>query len=349
MDRMRLAVIGAGVIGRTHIDRALKHPRVELVAIADPTAPARQLAESLGIPWFADYKEMIDATRPQGAIVATPNATHASVSVDCMERGVAVIVEKPIADTLEEAQRICDTSRRTGVPALVGHHRRYNPVLRKAKEIVAAGRLGKPVAATVQSTWYKADAYYDAAWRRQKGGGPVLINLIHDIDILLFLFGELESLQATTSNATRGFEVEDTAAVILRFRNGALGTVTVSDTAVAPWNWDLAIGEVERFPRQNINSHYLSGTEGSLTLPQLEFWSYRGEAGQPKGWESPLTVEKTALHPGCPYVEQLRHFAALVAGEEPPVCSAADGLRTLEATLAVTAAAASGQIVSFKM
>jgi predicted dehydrogenase len=345
MERMRLAVIGAGVIGRTHIDRALKHPRVQLVAIADPTDAARSLAESLGVPWFADYKEMLAVARPQGAIVATPNATHASVSVDCMERGVAVIVEKPIADTLEEARRICDTSRRTGVPALVGHHRRYNPVLRKAKEIVAAGRLGKPVAATVQCTWYKADAYYDVAWRRQKGGGPVLINLIHDIDALCFLFGELESLQATTSNATRGFEVEDTAAVILRFRNGALGTVMVSDTAVAPWNWDLAIGEVERFPRQHINSHYLSGTEGSLTLPQLEFWNYRGE----KGWESPLTVERTALHPGCPYVEQLRHFAALVAGEESPVCSAEDGLRTLQATLAVTAAAASGQVVSFKM
>ena len=89
-----------------------------------------------------------------------------------------------------------------------------------------------------------------------------------------------------------GVFVEDTAVVLLRFRNGAPGTITVSDTATAPWNWDLSAGEAERFPRQDVNSHFLSGTDGSLTLPRLEFWHYR----EGKGWHDELTEERTALH-----------------------------------------------------
>ena len=341
MSRMPIAVIGAGLIGRTHIDRALQHPRVRLVAIADPTPEARTLAESIGVPCFADHKAMLETIKPRGVVVATPNVTHAQIAVDCLERGAAVIVEKPIADQLDDGRRICDASRTTGLPALVGHQRRYNPIMRSAQAIVRAGTLGTPVSATVLCTWRKPDDYFDVAWRRQRGGGPILINLIHDIDLMRYLFGEIESVQAQASNAIRGHEVEDTAAVLLRFRNGAVGTVTVSDAAAAPWNWDLSAGEVDRFPRQDINAHFYSGTQGSLTLPRLEVWRYRD--GQ--GWHDPLTMERTAVHTGCPYTEQLRHFAAVIEGEEEPVCSALDGFRTLQATLAVTQAAESGRVV----
>ena len=139
------------------------------------------------------------------------------------------------------------------------------------------------------STWLKPDDYFDVKWRRQRGGGPILINLIHDIDLMRYLFGEIESVQAQSSNAIRGFEVEDTAAAVLRFRNGALGTVTVSDTTAAPWNWDLSAGEAERFPRQDVDAHFYSGTDGSLTLPRLQLWRYRDA----RGWHDPLTVERS--------------------------------------------------------
>lgn len=341
MERLPVAVIGAGLIGRMHIDRALKHADVKLVGIADPTPEGKEVAVSAGVPWFSDYAEMIEVSKPRGAVVATPNVTHARIAVDCLERGVPVIVEKPIAETLDEAQRICAASARTGYPVLVGHHRRYNPITRRAKEFITSGRIGVPVTATVLSTWLKPDDYFSVTWRRERGGGPILINLIHDIDLLRFLFGEIESVQAMVSSGIRGFAVEDTSAVICRFRNGALGAISVSDTAAAPWNWDLAAGEAERFPQQDVNSHYLSGTLGSLTLPRLEVWEYRSG----RGWHDPLTSERTALRRGCPYTEQWRHFRALIEGREPAVCSAQDGLRTLEATLAVPAAAASGKAV----
>lgn len=143
--------------------------------------------------------------------------------------------------------------------------------------------------------------------------------------------------------ATRSlFAVEDTAAVLLRFESGALGTLVVSDTAAAPWNWDLAAGEAAHYPRQQENTHFLIGTDASLTLPQLEMWEYRGG----KSWHEPLTVERSTPHTRDPYHEQLRHFAAVVAREEAPVCTADDAARTLAATLAVHRAASSRAPVS---
>ena len=144
-----------------------------------------------------------------------------------------------------------------------------------------------------------------------------------------------------TSNRVRGFAVEDSAAVLLQFANGALGTLSLSDTVVAPWNYDLAAGEQAHYPRQDIDSHYLSGTEGSLTLPRLELWRYNGT----RGWHEPLSVERTAVHAGNPYALQLRHLRAVAEGRETPLCSGVDGLKTLEVTRAVLTAGASGQAV----
>jgi len=341
---MPVAVIGAGVIGKTHADRALKHPEVSLAAIADPSPAAKTLAESLGVPWFADYEQMLERVKPRSAVVATPNNTHAEIAVRCMQAGTAVIVEKPVADTLADAQRICTVSKETRQPALVGHQRRYNPITRRAKALISEGRLGRLVAVTALCTWLKDKAYFDTAWRRERGGGPILINLIHDLDLLRHLCGELSSVQSILSNALRGHPVEDTAVVLLRFAAGALGTITVSDTAAAPWNWDLASRENDRFPQQHVNAYYLSGTEGSLALPQLELWRYGARAG----WEDPITVERTVPTASCPYTEQLRHFRAVVDGKETPVCSAEDATRSLAAALAVRESGETGKAVELK-
>ena len=341
MSKLRLAVIGAGAIGRTHIAVANGHDQFALVAIVDPSEAAKALAGQLGVPAHDNTQAMLDAVRPDAVIVATPNATHADIGIECLRSGAAVLVEKPITDTLEDAHRLCDAAEQAGRALLVGHQRRYNVILRKAREIVQSGRLGQLVSATGMATFLKPDPYFEMAWRRHKGGGPILINLIHDIDLLRFLMGDIASVQASSANAVRGFEVEDTAAVILRFRSGALATMTVSDSTTAPWNWDLAAGEAEHYPRQDVSTHFISGTHGSLTLPRLEVWEYRGQ----RGWHQPLAQERIAPHASNPYAEQLRHFRAVIEGREEPVCSGRDALRSLQATLAVHEATESGGVV----
>ncbi len=342
MPPVRLLVIGAGAIGRTHIDRIGRSPLLALAGIADPSEASRALAQNLGVPWAANHLELLERVQPQGAIVATPNAAHVTVALDCLNRGVAALVEKPVADTVAEAQELVDAQAQTGVPVLVGHHRRHNPVNRRAREIVASGRLGRLVTANVMATFLKPEPYFEAAWRRQPGGGPVLINLIHEIDQLRFLCGEITQVQALSSNAVRGFAVEDTAAVLLRFENGALGTLVLSDTATSPWCWDFCAGEQDQYPRQSVQSHFLAGTHGSLSLPDLSLWHYAGE----RSWHAEITREQTTALKVDPYSAQLLHFAAVIRGEETPLCSALDGLRTLQATLAVLEASSAGAPVA---
>ncbi|MFM2036158.1 MAG: hypothetical protein RL459_1423 [Pseudomonadota bacterium] len=342
MSRTSLALFGAGAIGRTHIDRITRSADLALVGVADPTDGGKALAQGLNVPWFASHLDLLDAMKPQGAIVATPNALHIEQALDCLKRGVPVLVEKPVADTVAEAQLLVGAQASTGVPVLVGHHRRYNPINRRAQRIVQDGKLGQLVSANVMATFFKPQAYFDAApWRTVQGGGPILINLIHEIDMLRFICGEIVEVQAIGSNAVRGFAVEDTAAAVCRFANGALGTLVLSDTATSPWCWDMCAGEQGQYPRQNVQSHFISGTHGSLSLPDLALWDYRGE----RSWHAELTVEQARVHQQDPYTLQLQHLAAVIAGTETPICSALDGLRTLQATLAVSEAAQTGRAV----
>jgi predicted dehydrogenase len=340
--KTHIALAGAGGIGATHIDRLMQSHTCELAAIVDPSDAGKAMASRLEIPWFPHHVDMLDKVRPQGLIIATPNQTHVSIALDCLARGVAVLVEKPVSDTVANAQLLADAQATSGVPVLVGHHRRHNPINRRAKEIVSSGRLGRIVSANVMATFLKPDGYFDAAWRRAKGGGPILINLSHEIDMLRFFMGEIASVQAITSNAVRGFEVEDTAACILRFVSGALATITLSDTVTSPWCWDFCSGEQAVYPRQEAQSHFIGGTLGSLSLPDLALWHYQGE----RSWYAAMTKEQTFVHHTDPYTHQLAHFKAMIDGTEESLNSARDGLRTMQATLAVADAARTGLAIT---
>ena len=156
--------------------------------------------------------------------------------LECGAAGVPVIVEKPIGDTVERARRLVEAGEAAGVPVLTGHHRNYSSIMAKGREIVASGVLGDLVAVVGTALFYKPDDYFDASggWRKQPGGGPILLNLIHEVNNLLSLVGDIVAVQAVASNVIRGFAVEDTAAMILTFANGALGTFALSDTAASP-------------------------------------------------------------------------------------------------------------------
>jgi predicted dehydrogenase len=347
MSKTSIGIVGAGAIGHMHADKILQSDFATLSGIADPTEAGRGFAEKNGIAWFAGHREMLERGKSEAAIIATPNATHREVALDFIAAGVPIVVEKPIASTVEDGEAIASASEKSGVPVLVGHHRRHNPIIHRARAVIAEGALGRITAAAILASFFKPPEYFELAWRKQPGGGPVLINLIHEIDLVRHLCGEIASVQAITSNAIRGFEVEDTAAVVLRLVNGALVTVTLSDTAVTPWSWDLISGEIPSYPAQShqVTSHFLCGTEGSLSLPGLEFWSYKGE----KSWYAPLSRDQVAFERGDPYVGQLRNLCKVARGEEQPLVSAADGTQTLRATLAVHEAARTGRTVTVKL
>lgn len=338
MSPIRISMIGAGLIGRRHMEVLLPDPAYQVAGIADPAPEAEAFASQYGIPYFTEAEPMLDEVRPDGAIVASPNQFHVAGALACISRKLPVLVEKPLADSLPGAISIVEAAEGAGVPVLVGHHRRHNPIMRKAVQIIMEGGVGKVTA--VNNTWLarKPDDYFDVAWRRQPGSGPVLINAIHEIDCLRMLCGEIESVQAATSSARRGFPVEDTAAAVIRFESGALGTLIVSDTVSSPWNWEGTSAENPFYPQEAQNYCLVTGTKGALAIPSLDHWWH--ENGQ--GWGDPLTRRRIPVQPADPYIEQMRNFAAVIRGKEEPVVSGIQGVRTLAATLAIGQSAETG-------
>jgi predicted dehydrogenase len=340
MAPVRIAVIGAGLIGRTHIGVLRSgHSDYTLAAVADPSPAAAREGETLGYQVYAGIDEMLDREKPDGAIVAVPNQLHVKVGLSCIARKIPIIVEKPIADSVAEALELVEAGERADVAILTGHHRRHNPIMRKAAEVISSGGIGRVVAANGLWLSHKPKDYFNVAWRREAGGGVVLINAIHDIDCLRMLCGDVETVSATTSNETRKFVVEDTAAAVLRFKNGALGTLLLSDTVSAPWSWEWGSGENPNRPHDTENAFLVAGTRGSITVPHLQHrWHEPGD----ESWDNPLTQVRLKIAPADAYHEQMRNFAGVIRGAEAPVLSGRGGTITLATTLAITRSAQVG-------
>lgn len=340
---IRIALLGAGLIGREHAALMAAHSGVSLVAICDPSPEAAALAEQFSVPHRTDYVATLDEMRPDGAVIALPNRLHAPAALACIERGIACLVEKPIAESPAAATRIADAAARKGVPVLVGHQRRHSPDIRAAKRVIDAGELGEIVAVNGMTLFDKPAGYFNVEWRKRAGGGVLLINLIHDIDVLRHLVGEIESIRAFTSNARRGFEVEDTASIAIRFGNGALGTFLISDNAVSPWAWEYTSGQALYHPAEPGPYMFLAGRKAALSVSDMYLWRHVDRNGH---WQHPLVREYRGAAGSPTYLKQLDHFLAVIRREEKPLITAQDGAATLAATLAVSRSAREDRTVT---
>ena len=302
-----------------------------------------------GVPLHGSLAELFAQARPDGVIVATPNTLHVEQGLECIAANLPVLIEKPVAHTLAEGLRLCEAAERARAKVLVGHHRRHSPILHKAIEIVRSGMLGNLVGVIGSAVFYKpdADGYYDGAnaWRRAPGGGPILLNMIHEVDNLRAMVGEIVAVQALSSNATRGFEVEDTVAIGLRFANGALGTFLLSDTAASPKSWEQTSRENTAYAACDDEDAYtLVGTRGSLGVPTMRLRHY--EQDSDRSWFRPFTTRTETVVRTDPLASQIEHFAAVIRGDAEPLVTCRDGLANLRVTEAIVEAAASGRTVA---
>lgn len=344
---LRIGLMGAGLIGREHAALVRQHAGALLVAMADPSPEAASFAASLGVPIYADYTQMLDSEKPDAVIVALPNALHVPAGLACVQRGLPMLMEKPIAERVSAALPLVLAAERAGVPMLVGHHRRHSPDIVEARRSIRAGELGDVTA--INGLWLvkKPDDYFDAAWRREPGGGPMLINLIHDIDCLRFMCGDIDSVLAIASSRARGFEVEDTAAVILQFASGALGTFLLSDVVPSPYTWDVTSGQALYFHHEQENCFFIGGRQASLAVPTMHRWSYDNKPdGREGDWRDRLVRRGQQPPRSSAYVNQLDHFIAVARREAEPLVSGRDALHTLATTLAVDRAAREGRAVA---
>ncbi|QYK41369.1 MAG: Gfo/Idh/MocA family oxidoreductase [Paracoccaceae bacterium] len=334
MQETPIAVVGAGLIGQRHLAALRTAGGVRPAAVIDPAPALREVAEAMGLPWFPSLSDLPHGVAA-GAILATPNQLHVSGALDALSMGLPVLVEKPLATDVEGAGRIVDAGRAAGLPVLTGHHRRHNPLIAEAKSLIDSGGIGAIVSVHGMFWLEKPASYFANDWRRRPGAGPVLLNCIHDIDLLRHLAGEIVAVQSVVTRAIRGHAVEDAAAVVIEFASGAIGTLSVADCIPAPWSWELASGENPDYPPAGQSCYQIGGTTGALELPALRVWRHDG----PRGWWDPITAATLPRGHGDPLIRQAEQFGRVIRGEEPPLVSGEDGRRSLAVALAVHRAA----------
>ncbi len=346
MTSTRIAVAGAGYIGQAHMGVAQHSQTVALSAVVDPAPNAQVLAAQAGVPWYPSLSELFAHDPPDGVVLATPNALHVAQALACMQAGVPCLLEKPIAPTVAEAQALVDQVEATGAKVLIGHHRAHSPIMAQAQALVQSGELGQLVAVMGSATFYKPEQYYaDGPWRREVGGGPILLNMIHEVHNLRMLCGEIVAVQAFASHAIRGFAVEDTVSINLRFANGVLGTFLLSDTAACARSWEQTSQENKAYPSYDDEDCYvLTGTNGSLSVPTMRLKTY--PRPEDRSWWKPFDTRTVALVRADPIAQQMEHFGAVVRGDAQPLVTARDGLANLRVTEAIVQAAQTGSTIA---
>jgi predicted dehydrogenase len=348
MRKVRIVVAGAGLIGLRHIEETQKCASATLSAIVDPSPKAAEVAKREGVPLYPSLDELFAKDRPDGVILATPNQLHVEQGLQCVAAEIPVLVEKPVGHTLEEGLRLVQAAERANAKLLVGHHRPHSPILHKAVEIVQSGILGPIVGVIGSAVFYKPDSegYYDPPyeWRTLPGGGPILLNMTHEVGNLRAMVGEIVAVQAFSSNATRGFQVEDTVAINLRFANGALGTFLLSDTAASPRSWEQTSQENKAYATYpDEDAYVIIGASGSLAVPTMRLRYY--ERNEDRSWFKPFKTNTIELERADPLARQIEHFAAVIRGEAKPLVSGRDGLQNLRVTDAIIEAAKTGKVV----
>lgn len=346
MFKLKISVAGAGSIGKTHIKLITESEQCELGSIIDPSPDAHLIGAQYGVKVYPSLEEAFEHDKPDGVVLATPNRLHANQAHLCIAENVPVIVEKPLTDSIEQAIELYKHSQQSEAKILVGHHRAYSPILSIAKSIIDSGQLGALVTVTGSATFYKPDDYFDEGlWRTKRGGGPILINMIHEIGNLRHLVGEITGVQALSSNHARKFEVEDTTVISIRFANGALGSFVLSDACASPRSWEQTSQEDKSYATYVAEDCYhIAGNKGSISIPTMRV--SRFEEGVTPSWWNEMTQSHVVIEREDPLKLQLAHFCALIVGEENvPKVSVWDGLQNLLVVDAILKACESEQYV----
>lgn len=342
-DLVKLAVVGVGLVGRRHATAIKRLRGVKLSGLVESSQSKLSIEQEFNVPCYDHVGELLDSVEVDGVIIATPTPSHIELGQAIVKAGIPVLIEKPLANSSADALELVNLADTNNVSLLVGHHRRHNPLIQKAHELISHGEIGEVRAVHANCWFYKPDHYFDEApWRKLHGAGPISVNLVHDIDLIRYLCGEIVSVQAQASPSRRGFENEDVASVLLSFDNGAVGTVTVSDSIVAPWSWEHTSGEYPIYPRTNESCYKIGGSNGSLSVPDLTIWKH----GKTRDWWTPITATSIPRDASDPLDNQIIHFANVIKSVEKPLVTGLEGLKTLQVVEAISLAAKSNSSIN---
>jgi len=343
---MKYALIGCGRISPNHIEAA-KNNNLDFVAMCDIVPEMMQEKAKKfnleSVKQYTDYKELLEKEKPELVAIATESGKHAAIALDCIEAGCNVIIEKPIALSIEDANAIIAAGKAKGVVVCANHQNRFNKSVQYIRKAVEEGRFSKLLHGTAHIRWNRGKDYYtQAPWRGtwEQDGGALMNQCIHNIDLLRWMMGnEIEEVFAYTDNLAHPFiEAEDLGMALIKFKNGSYGIIE---------------GTTNVYPKNLEETLYLFGEKGTVkaggkSVNIIEEWSFAD------GLDDPEYV-KTTYHENPPNVYGFGHtplyadvIDAIKTGRAPYV-SGEDGKRALELVLAIYKSAAEGKPVKLPL
>ena len=345
---MRYALIGCGRIATNHIKAAVNN-KLEIAAVCDivPEKMEQLLAKhglekETSIARFIDYKDMLAAVRPDFVSIATESGKHAEIVLYCIDHGIHVIVEKPMAMSMKDADEIVRRSQEKNVKVAACHQNRFNVAVQKMRQAVEAGRFGKLSHGSIHVRWNRNHSYYDQAkWRGTwaQDGGALMNQCIHGIDLFRWMLGgEVDTIYAQTRQQFHDYlECEDLGLAVVTFKNGAIGTIE---------------GTTNVYPQNLEETLYLFGENGTVKLGgkstnNIDVWDFADETEADKANKG--LEEATSNVYGNGHTSLFADMVDAIENDRTPYVDAVAGRNAVEMILAIYKSAATGQPVKLPL
>ena len=345
---MKYALIGCGRISPNHIEAALNN-NLEIVGICDIVPEHMDsLLEKLNInkdqiKHYTDYHEMLEKEKPELVAIATESGKHAKIALECLDLGANLIIEKPIALSLEDADKIIKKSKEKGLVVCANHQNRFNKSIQKIRKAVEDGSFGKMLYGTAHIRWNRGKDYYtQAPWRGtwEQDGGALMNQCIHNIDLLRWMMGdEVSEVCAYTDKLNHDYiEAEDLGMAIEKFKNGSYGIIE---------------GTTDIYPKNLEETLYLFGQKGTVkaggkSVNIIEEWLFENEKEDPEKVKQENSEMPKNIY-GFGHTPLYKNVITAIQNHTKPLVDAEAGKRALELVLAIYKSAAEGKPVKLPL
>jgi len=340
MEALRTAIVGCGKVGHLHAKALSRLSESMFVAVCDTDLQrAQQFAAEYEVKAYQDVEEMIASSRVESLTVCTPHPLHAEPAVKAANAGVHVLIEKPLASSLQDCDAILNAAKRSGVKIGTTCQRRFYTPCQRIKRAIEAGKLGRPILGSVAMYGWRDQAYYKSdGWRgswKAEGGGVLVNQAPHQLDLLQWYMGPIDELFGYWDNLNHPYiEVEDTAIAVLRFKNGALGNIVVSNSqnpALYGRVYVHGSNGASVGVQTDGGAMFIAGMSSITDPPINDLWTVPGEQELLKKWQKEDSDFFLSINPMEYYHQlQISEFLKAVIKSHDPLITGEEGRKTVE-------------------
>lgn len=359
MKKIKTGVIGCGKIGHYHAKCYQQIPNSEFVAACNwNIGRAEEFSRLYGVKAFDSVEEMVRETGVEAVSICTPHPNHMKMAVEAAKLGVHVAIEKPLASTLADCDAIIEAVKSSGVVGSMVCQRRFYRPVRRIADAIADGKIGTPILGSVNVLGWRDMAYYRSDhWRgtwKGEGGGVLVNQSVHQLDILLWYMGEIDSLYGMWDTLNHPeLEVDDTAVAVIRFKNGALGTISVSNSQNPALFGNVRVhgsNGASVGVQTDGGAMFIAGMSSITEPPVNDMWTVPGEENMLDVYKQQDSDFFNSVDSSIYFhQEQLQDFLDAIADNRKPLVTLEDGRRTVELFTAIYRSQRDKKLIKFPL